>query len=723
MRAFKSGLFRKFFLVLGSLALVPSLYLAYRLSGVSQRGIQSAVLELQTKLAEKMGERVNAYFRFNEDKLTFAFTALQKNLEWKDKQELLRALIDTHADIIEISVLNTSGKEVIKVYNPDLTSDEALRSRKEEPGFQRFMAERRHTQSLSGRDQTLEAYYPMGGGGDPGSFTVIVRVLVSLAGLANAVSSERVGGTGFAVLVDDKGAPLFYPKDKLDPAAAAGVPAWPITGEALKAHSVGSAEFSHGGRATVGAYAPVASVGGAVLIVQPYDEAYWAALQMKRMTWIALVIVAAVAIGAATFLAKNLTAPLLSLSRAADLVAHGDFTGRVDIKTGDELQDLGDTFNRMTDKLRQYAEMQVDKIVGEQRKTEAILFSINDGILMTDPEGKVRLANRRALEFFGLDSATSLDGKAVAEVVSVNKLRDAVSAVLAEPKPEVVKEVNLSTDKHHKYLRVSARPLVSPSTGKTLGVVAALQDVTLEKEIEKMKEEFLHYITHDLRNPLGSAMGFIEVLLKGLVGALSPEQHNMISSIQRSMSRLLAMVNNILDIAKMESGRVKLSLSTVELRAVAARSMSILESLAKQKKITVVYEAAGDYSLEADSDMVERVYTNLLGNAIKFAPAEGRITLSASDEGDHFKCGVSDTGDGVPEAYRDKIFEKFEQVAGQRRGGTGLGLTITKYFVEAHKGRVWVESEIGKGSRFYFTLPKGLAMDAAGAVSVGEKAA
>ena len=227
-------------------------------------------------------------------------------------------------------------------------------------------------------------------------------------------------------------------------------PAWSITGEALKAHSVGSAEFSLAGRSTVGAYAPVASVGGAVLIVQPYDEAYWAAIQMKRMTWIALVIVAAVAIGAATFLAKNLTSPILALSRAADLVAHGDFTGRVDIKTGDELQELGDTFNRMTDKLRQYAEMQVDKIVAEQRKTEAILFSINDGILMTDPEGKIRLANRKALEFFGLASAASLDGKTVAEAVPTPKLRDAVSAVLAEPAPEGFREVNLSTDKHHR---------------------------------------------------------------------------------------------------------------------------------------------------------------------------------------------------------------------------------------------------------------------------------
>ncbi|MBI5210729.1 MAG: HAMP domain-containing protein [Elusimicrobia bacterium] len=726
MKYLRSGLFRKFLLAMGLLALVPAIYLAYRLSGVGQRGIQSAVLELQTKLAEKLAAQVESYFRVNEDKLHFAFVSLQKNMDWAEKQELLRALIDTHADIVEIAVMNVAGKEVMKVYNPELASDSALSSRADDAVFKRFLNARRRTMAISGPAETLELYYPLGtatgeGGQDAVRLTVVIRVLVSLAGLARSISTERVGGTGFAILVDEMGRPLFYPKEKLKESLVAEVPRWPIVSEALKAHSIGSMEFKSQGRTMVGAYAPLSLIGGAVVIVQPHGEAYWAAVRMRRMAWVTLAIVAVILVGASTLLARNLTSPLLSLSRAADAVSHGDFTASVKVETGDELQDLADTFNRMTDKLRQYADLQVDKVVAEQRKTDAILFSSSDGVLMTDTGGKIRLANRRALEFFGLESGTSVDGKDIPETVAEPKLRDAIAAALAEPKPDVAKDVNLSTEKAHKYLQVASKPLVSPKDGKTLGVLTSIRDVTLEKEIEKMKEEFLHYITHDLRNPLGSAMGFIEVLLKGVVGVLSPEQHNMVSSIQRSMSRLMSMINNILDIAKMESGRIRLQLQSASLSGVVCRSMAILESLAKQKKIQVSLDAAEEHTLDIDPDLVERVFTNLLGNAIKYTPAGGSITISLADEGKHIRCCVADTGDGIPESYREKVFEKFEQVTGQRKGGTGLGLTITKFFVESHRGRIWVESEVGKGSRFIFTLPRHLVSDAKGNISVSEE--
>ncbi|MBI4676842.1 MAG: HAMP domain-containing protein [Elusimicrobia bacterium] len=728
MRFLRSGLFRRFFLVMGALALVPTLYLAVSLVRMAKSVTQAAVLELHHGLAEKTAERIEGYFQNNDDKLNFAFKALQQPLEWSDKQKLLQALIETHPDIIEISVLGAAGREMMKVYSPDpkWAVDASLVSRAQERAFQRVLREGQPVLSVSGEARQLEAYYPLRSGTlGKSQVTVVVRVILSLAVLADSIADLRVGGTGFAILLDENCRPVFYQKDKLSEPLLLEMRRWMIERNEKRQPRVShpmTSEFRVEGRTIVGTMWPVGRIGGTLAIAQAYDEAYVEAINARRTAVKAILILLAIIIGAAIVLARAMTSPLLSLSRAADSVSHGDFTARVEVKTGDELQDLADTFNRMTDKLRQYAELQVDKLLAEQRKTEAILFSITNGILMTDHEGRIRLANRRALEFFGLESGVSLDGKTVEEAVPAEKLRDAVLAVTAEPKPDVFKEVNLSTEKVHKYLRVAARPLVSPSTGKTLGVVTALRDVTLEKEIEKMKEEFLHYITHDLRNPLGSAMGFIEVLLKGLVGNLSPEQHNMISSIQRSMSRLMAMVNNILDIAKMESGRIKLSLQPVSLSAVAGRSMNILESLYKQKKIAVAFESAQDFTVDADPDMVERVFTNLLGNAIKFTPAEGKITLSVVEEGPIFKCCVADTGDGIPESYRDKIFEKFEQVTGQRKGGTGLGLTITKYFVEAHKGKVWVESEMGKGSRFCFTLPKGLKMDAKGNVVAGGNA-
>jgi signal transduction histidine kinase len=246
--------------------------------------------------------------------------------------------------------------------------------------------------------------------------------------------------------------------------------------------------------------------------------------------------------------------------------------------------------------------------------------------------------------------------------------------------------------------------------------VFALRDVTLERELEKMKEDFLHYITHDLRNPLGSAVGFLDILLKGTAGVLNADQHSIVSSVRRSTTRLMGLINNILDIAKMEAGRVRIQLKPTSLAGIAGRSIGILEQLAKGKNIAVHLVAVEEFTVQADGDMIERVFTNLLGNAIKYTPESGTITVSLRDDGTNIVCCVEDTGEGIPADYLSRVFEKFEQVQGNRRGGTGLGLTISRFFVESHFGRIWVESEVGHGSRFYFTVPKNLTADEDGNV-------
>jgi len=420
----------------------------------------------------------------------------------------------------------------------------------------------------------------------------------------------------------------------------------------------------------------------------------------------------------AALLARLLTAPVLKLTRAAEAVARGDFQARVEITTGDELQELAETFNAMTQRLRQYSVLQVDRLVAEQRKTEAILFSIGEGIVMADCEDRIQLANRRAREMFGLAADADLEGRPLSEALPDGPLRTALAAAGRTPGPH--QEVDLSTEAERRFIRATASPVVTPGRGAELGTVFALRDVTLEREIEKMKEEFLHYITHDLRNPLGSAMGFLDLLLKGSAGELNANQHSIVSSVRRSTSRLMSLINNILDISKMEAGRMRLQLKTVSLAGVAGRAIDILEQLARAKNITMRLAAVEDFAAEADGDMLERVFSNLIGNAIKYTPQNGTITVSIVDEGAHLKCGVEDTGEGIPADYLTRIFEKFEQVQGRRIGGTGLGLTIARFFVQAHLGRIWVESEMGRGSRFYFTIPKRLTLTPEGAARAPE---
>jgi len=203
-------------------------------------------------------------------------------------------------------------------------------------------------------------------------------------------------------------------------------------------------------------------------------------------------------------------------------------------------------------------------------------------------------------------------------------------------------------------------------------------------------------------------MGFTEILLGQIPGPLSPDQRAILASIQRSSRRLMSMINNILDISKMESGRIALNLRNISLKEMAQRSVDILESLAQAKKILIRIEAIGECTVGADGDMLERIFINLLGNAIKYTPRDGTITISIEDKGSCFQACVADTGEGIPKEYLERVFIKFEQVEGTARGGTGLGLTISRFFIEAHLGKIWVESEFGHGSQFYFTIPKNL---------------
>ncbi|MBI4347725.1 MAG: HAMP domain-containing protein [Elusimicrobia bacterium] len=706
MRFLRSGLYVRFILAMVSLAVVPALFMGFLLMRISQTGIQASVLELHTKLAEKLAERVQGDLRTLDDKLRFTLNAVQKsNMDWTGKQDLLRSLIDAHSDIQEISVVKGNGMELLKVYNPALTDSPALLSRADDPGFKEFLRTQGRTVTIAAREAAapaLDIYYPL-------NAMICLRVSAQLKGLWDSIGQERVGGTGFAMVVGPKGEPLMYPTERLSAGLRASIAQWPIVKAALGAHSIGSSEYQDGaGQWQVGAYAPIPDIRGAVLIQQNKAEAYLASQKMRQTATFVFVVFGAVAFAVAAFMARQLTRPLLVLTRAAHEVADGRFPGVVQLETHDELQDLGDTFNVMVAKLKAYAELQVDRLVAEQTKTGAILFSIGDGILMLDHDGRIQLANRRGKELIGVMGPESIDGKKLEDVVGAGNLRSTLDAAAANPKDDVFKECDLSTEQYRRILRISALPVTVPEKGTALGIVIAIRDVTIEKQLDKMKEEFLHSITHDLRNPVGSAIGFAEFLLKGVVGVLNTQQQGMVESIRKACSRLLTMVNNILDLAKLEAGKMEVHLKECSLAGVAGHALDILGSLAQRRGLKLELEADEEFTINADPDLMERCITNLVGNAIKFAAEDGKVKVKFFDEGEQIKFCVEDDGEGIPPEHVGRIFEKFEQVPGQRKGGTGLGLTIVRHIVDGHLGRVWVESDVGKGARFYVTIPKDL---------------
>lgn len=231
-------------------------------------------------------------------------------------------------------------------------------------------------------------------------------------------------------------------------------------------------------------------------------------------------------------------------------------------------------------------------------------------------------------------------------------------------------------------------------------------------ELERLRDELTHMIVHDLRTPLTSVIAGLQTM--GLMGDLNDDQKEFLAISLDGGRTLLAMINDMLDVSKMESGTLVLEKQEIRASDIVAQSLAYVRQLASENGLSLALEAPAELpAITADEEKVQRTLVNLLSNAVKFTPAGGTVTVSAQicdDAGCEMLFAVRDTGEGIPKEAFDRIFEKFGQVESRKSGrrmSTGLGLTFCKMAVEAHGGRIWVESELGKGTTFYFTLPAG----------------
>ncbi len=694
------GLYPKTILLMVSLAVIPVGFAGFQLIAMSQEGLQSSIMELQTKLAEKLAQGVGQSVKATDEKARFALLALDQPLPAAEKDRLLKAFLDSQEGAAEIALLDPSGKESLRAAARG-AGGTGPQDRSRERGYAAMRATgRRQLELMPASRPRLRAFYPMRDGR-------ACYLSMFLTGSWQRFETERIGGTGIAVLAAKDGTPILYPRDAgLEPGSLRELAA---VKRGVASAVLGSLSFTDAaGRRMVGSYAPLKDIGGAVVIIQPQREAFAVAYRMRLQALMVLVVFGVLALVISMWTARQISLPILRVTDVAASVARGDFSKLVEIESDDELRDLAATFNHMTTQLRKYHEMQVDRIILEERKTEAILFSIADGILMTDYDGRIQLANRMARSVLGLSPTEDLEGRRLQELMPDPAIRGVLEEVSTSPQENLHRELDLSTDMYRRIFRVSAQPVIAPGKGTPLGIVTALHDVTLEKELEKMKEDFVQSMTHDLRSPIASIRGFVEILLKGEPGPLTPVQQKMLDSMDKASFRLLGMINNILDMAKMRSGRMDLQLIGTAINEVVERVLETMGPLARRKGIDLVFNGDPGGKIKADPDLLERVFTNLVGNAIKFTPEDGKILISVRDDGNEVRCSVEDTGHGIPAEYRSKIFERFAQVGGQRAGGTGLGLAICKFIVELHRGRIWVESEPEAGSHFYFTLSKHL---------------
>lgn len=420
-------------------------------------------------------------------------------------------------------------------------------------------------------------------------------------------------------------------------------------------------------------------------------------VQLRQPAWIAFGLLAAIALSFG--FSWLVLRPLTEMRRVAASIAKGDVDTRLPLGASDELGEISDAINRMGEQLRQ----RLDETTAEKERLDAVLNAMVEGVLVVDPDGALLLANNRLRELF--EAWGEVEGKSPLEVVRNAEFEQLLIAATGTNDP-LSCEIQVG-GLDPRDLRVQAVRFPSGETPR-LGTVAVFHDLTEVRRLEQVRQDFVANASHELRTPLTAVQGFTETLLRSS-DLSQDEQRSYLSIIERHALRLRHIVDDLLVLSRAESGDASLSFGEVDLAELAASLIDDAKKRPRASRLSI--DLVGDPEVLgwADRGAAEQVLSNLLDNAIKYTDPGGRIEVSVSTAADHVAAHVRDTGIGIPAEDLSRIFERFYRVDKARSrelGGTGLGLAIVKHLVQRMGGEISIESEVGEGSTFAFTLPR-----------------
>jgi len=373
---------------------------------------------------------------------------------------------------------------------------------------------------------------------------------------------------------------------------------------------------------------------------------------------------------------------------------------------------------------------------------KAVLAAIADGVVLAGVQGEVVLANRAARGMLLLETLGESAGKedaflgqpvttlfAACSPESLAELRQAVASILRLPgdnhseSPAVVQALAYGPESgqepphqpqrvmlscQERVIQAALTPVLDEAQAFA-GVVVVLRDVTTEREVAKAKNDFVSLVSHELRTPMTSIKGYTDLMIKGAVGELNPQQRHFMTIVKSNVDRMADLVSDLLDVSRLEAGRVRLALERLDLASVVYRISEELTETLRQRELNLEFDLApGLPRVRADRGRVIQVLLNLLSNAYRYTPAGGTITIAVHPVEDSVQVDVADTGIGIPEKDQESIFERFyraDHPVVREQAGTGLGLPIARTLIEMHGGKLWLRSEINVGSTFSFTLP------------------
>ena len=474
-----------------------------------------------------------------------------------------------------------------------------------------------------------------------------------------------------------------------------------------------------------------------VFVSRPTSSAYVGVRKLNNYIFYVTIASSCIVILVAWWAAQRIATPILKVAAAARSIGQGEFDSEITIDSEDEVGTLAKEFNEM----RRNLKIAVDRLTQEERKLTTIVDNLGEGLIVVEPSGHVLYINPVAERLLNLGDTSGL-GNYIALDTEAGEIRWTKTSENTETEVTATKTLDLKilsasqreTTQHQtmiaeinvngelpdsnnqRVLRIIASHFPDESNN-VAGTVYVFDDITNEHEIEQMKSEFVSLVSHELRTPLTSIKGFISLILDGKTGEINQKQQESLGRALRQSERLAELINDLLDISRIEAGRFEMKREQLQIDAIAERRIEELRPQADEKSISLLLESPSILPVMiGDADRIGQVFINLIDNAIKYTPDKGKVTVKISKssqngnpEHNGFHVEVIDTGPGIPAEEREKVFDKFRQLGSvqtRQQGGSGLGLSIAAGIVEAHGGKLWVDTgDNGHGSNFQFFVP------------------
>ncbi len=410
-------------------------------------------------------------------------------------------------------------------------------------------------------------------------------------------------------------------------------------------------------------------------------------------------------------LPSNIANPIKELTESIKQIAAKNYSKRVHFESHSEFGELAKSFNSMAEKLEEYNNSNLAKLMMEKKRIETLINNMHDPVIGLDENLKVIFANEEALKIMG-STAIEIIGHFTQELALKNDLvRNLITDLMIENPILGQKRapVKIFAENKESYFEKETLHISIVPTGEKdsilVGHVIFLRNVTSYKELDFAKTNFIATVSHELKTPISSIKLSLQLLENAEIGHLNDEQKNLVESIKDDATRLLKITGELLNMTQVESGNIQLSIMPADPKEILLYAINATQTQADQKQIKFNIECPDSISkVQADNEKTAWVLTNLISNAIRYSYDNSTIYLSIIETKNNVQISVRDRGQGIAPQYKDKVFDRYFRVPGTKKEGTGLGLSISKEFIEAQGGQISVETEFGAGSKFSITL-------------------